>query len=130
VTFRRTKVTFAGFGQDDRRAVDPPSVFLPAGAGPGTHWTEAFHTGDISVSTQNRVLRTEKMAVGGKGFDTLVVESRSTTSGVHPGTRTETLWWAPALALPVRWDVNMDIGGVVAFRSRISVTLVSAIPAR
>jgi hypothetical protein len=40
------------------------------------------------------------------------------------------MWWAPALALPVRWDVNMDIGGVFAFRSRISVTLVSAIPAR
>ena len=130
VTSRRTKVTFAGFGQDERRTVDPPSVFLPAGARPGTQWTEAFHTGDVSVSTQNRVLRTEQVAVDGKGLDTLVVESRSTTSGVHPGTRTEILWWAPALGLPVRWDVNMDIGGVFAFRSRISVALVSAIAAR
>ena len=130
VTSRRTKVTFAGFGQDDRRAVDPPSVFLPAGARPGTHWTEAFHTGDISVSTQNRVLRPERVAVDGKGLDTLVVDSRSTTSGVHPGTRNETLWWAPALRLPVRWDVTMNIGGVFAFHSRISVALSSAIAAR
>jgi hypothetical protein len=127
VTSRRTKVTFAGFGQDDRRTVDPPSVFLPAGAAPGTQWTEVFHTGDISVSTRNRVLRTEHVTVDGKGLDTLVVESRSTTNGVHPGTRTETLWWAPALGLPVRWDVDMDIGGVFAFRSRISVALLSAI---
>ena len=68
--------------------------------------------------------------MGGKGFDTLVVEIQSVTDGPHPGTRDETMWWAPSLALPVRSDVNMDIGGVFAFRSPISVTLVSAIPAR
>ena len=129
VTWRRTKVTFAGFGRDDRRTVDPPSVFLPAGAAPGTRWSEAYRTGDITVRAQNRVLRSERIIVRGKSFDTLVIDSRSATGGAHPGTRIETLWWSPALGLPIRWDVDMDIGGVFAFRARTSVELVSAIAA-
>ncbi len=128
ITWRRTKVTFAGFGSDDRRVIDPPSVFLPAGAAPGAHWSEAYRTGDISVQSDNRILRAEHVPVDGANVDVLVVVSRATTSGRHPGTRTETLWWASTLGLPVRWDVDMDIGGVFAFRARIRLELVSAIP--
>lgn len=130
VTWRRTKVTFAGFGRDDRRAIDPPSVFLPAGAAPGAHWSEAYRTGDISVKTDTRILRGERVTVDGTSIATLVVQSRSTTSGPHPGTRIETLWWAPKIALPLEWDMDMEIGGVFAFRARTRLELVSAIPVR
>lgn len=128
VTWRRTKITFAGFGRDDRRAIDPPSVFLPAGAAPGARWSEAYRTGDISVKGDNRILRAQRVSVDGANVDVLVVASRATTSGPHPGTRTETLWWASTLGLPVRWDVDMDIGGVFAFRARTRLELVSAVP--
>ncbi len=129
VTWRRTKVTFAGFGRDDRRTVEPASLFLPARPSPGTRWTERYRTGDISVRAQNRILRFERLPVDGKTVEVLVIDSRSTTSGAHPGTRLETLWWSPALGLPVRWDVDMDIGGVFAFQARTTVQLVSAVPA-
>ncbi len=128
VTWRRTKVTFAGFGRDDRRTVDPPSLVLPARAAAGTRWNEDYRTGDISVHAQSRVLRMERVRVDAMTVDTLVVESRSTTTGPHPGTRVETLWWAPALGLPVRWDVDMDIGGVFGFQAGISVELVNTVP--
>lgn len=128
VTWRRTKVTFAGFGRDDRRAVTPPSVFLPAGPDVGADWAEEYRTGDISVRAESRILRRERVAVDGARFETLVIESRSTTSGAHPGTRTETLWWSPLLGLPVRWDVDMDIGGVFAFRARSTLVLATTVP--
>jgi hypothetical protein len=128
VTFRRTKVTFAGFGRDDRRTVEPPSLFLPARASPGTRWRETYRTGDLTVRAETRVVRAERMRVGDRHVDVLVVTSHSETDGPHPGTRDETLWWAPSLAVPVQWDVDMDIGGTFAFRARTSVRLVSAVP--
>lgn len=128
VTWRRTKVTFAGFGRDDRRAAEPASVFVPAELVPGHTWTERYRTGDITVASVNRVLRRERLPVGGDPVDTFVIESRSTTTGAHPGTRTELMWWAPSLGLPVRLDVDMDIGGVFAFRARTRVELVGTAP--
>lgn len=130
VTSRRTKVTFAGFGQDDRRNADPPSVFLPAGAVVGTHWSEQSRTGDIDVRGENRVLRAERIAVAGVVVDTLVIESRSTITGTHPGTRTEVQWWAPSLGLAVRDTVTMDIGGVFGFSTDIEADLVDTRPVR
>jgi hypothetical protein len=127
VTFRRTKVTFAGFGRDDRRTVEPPSLFLPANPTPGTRWRESYRTGDINVRADNRILRRERLRVGDREFDVLVMTSSSVTDGPHPGTREETIWWAPALALPVRWDVHMDIGGTFAFKARSTVRLTSAV---
>ena len=128
VTFRRTKITFAGFGRDDRRAVEPPSLFLPARPSPGARWRESYRTGDINVRVDDRILRRERARVGDRELDVLVVTSHSDTDGPHPGTRDETLWWAPSLAIPVRWDVDMDIGGTFAFRARLSVRLVGAVP--
>ena len=128
VTFRRTKVTFAGFGRDDRRAVEPPSLFLPARPSPGEHWRESYRTGDINVRVDNRIVRRERARVGDREIDVLVVTSHSETDGPHPGTRDETLWWAPSLAIPVRWDVDMDIGGTFVFKARSSVRLESAVP--
>lgn len=128
ITWRRTKVTFAGFGRDDRRDAEPPSLFMPADVAPGRSWTDRYRTGDISVVSENRVLRRERVTIDGVGVDTLVVESRSTTTGAHPGTRTELLWWAPSLGIPARLEVDMDIGGVFAFRARSRVDLVSTVP--
>ena len=128
VTFRRTKVTFAGFGRDDRRAVEPPSLLLPAHPSPGTRWRETYRTGDLNVRAGNRVLRNERVRVGDRDIDVVVLSSHSDTDGPHPGTRDETVWWAPSVAIPVRWDVDMDIGGTFAFRARSSVRLTSAVP--
>lgn len=128
VTFRRTKVTFAGFGRDDRRDVQPPSLFLPADPAPGTRWRETYRTGDINVRADNRIVRLERMRVADRQVDVVVMTSSSVTDGPHPGTREETIWWAPALALPVRWDVNMDIGGTFVFKAHSTVRLTSAVP--
>jgi hypothetical protein len=127
-TWRRTEVTFAGFGRDDRRDVEPPSLVLPADPAPGDAWSETYRTGDITVRARTRIERAETVRVGGRPIDTLVLRVESTTDGPHPGTRAETLWWAPAVGLPVRWDVDMDIGGTFAFRATSRIDLVSASP--
>jgi hypothetical protein len=128
ITWRRTKVTFAGFGQDDRRTVEPPSLFVPARLRVGAEWSETFRTGDLIVRARTTVSRSEMVAVGGRQIPAFVILSRSTTEGPHPGTREETYWWAPALRLPVRWDVDMDIGGTFSFRTTSRLRLSSITP--
>jgi hypothetical protein len=130
VTWRRTDVTFGGFGRDDRRSVEPPSLELPKGAAAGTQWRDSYRTGDITVRTQSRVERRDTLQVDGAQVEVLVIDSRSTTSGAHPGTRNEKIWWAPTLGIPVRWDVDMDIGGVFSFRSRTRLELERTTPDR
>lgn len=130
VTSRRTKVTFAGFGRDDRREADPPSVFMPANALVGTRWSENSRTGDVEVRGENRVLRSQRITLGSEVVDTLVVEAKSRITGAHPGTRTEVIWWAPELGIPARSTVRMDIGGVFGFSTDIQTQLLSATPVR
>lgn len=129
ITWRRTKVTFAGFGRDDRRSVEPPSLFVRSDVKVGDRWKETFRTGDLTVRADTRVVRTEAVDVDGRTVPTYVIASSSITEGPHPGTRRETLWWAPSLRLPVRWDVDMDIGGTFTFRTNTSVVLRSVVPA-
>lgn len=128
VTWHRTKVTFAGIGRDDRRDVEPPSLAVPSNPVPGVAWNERYRTGDVTVRVENRIDRAEVVRVGGRPVDTVVIVTRATTDGPHPGTRSETAWWAPALGLPVRWDIDMDIGGTFGFEVTSSVRLQSTRP--
>jgi len=130
VASRRTDVTFAGFGRDDRRSVDPPSLYMPAGPKVGDAWKERYRTGDINVVDDSRVVRAEHLRVGARSVAALVVKTHSVTDGPHPGTRDETLWWAPSLGVPVRSDVHMDIGGVFAFKATSSISLTDTRPRR
>jgi len=130
ITWRRTDITFAGIGRDDRRAVTPPSLYLPAGLRVGRAWTERYRTGDLRVTATSRVVRAERVDVGGRSVPTLVVVTRSETSGPHPGTRTETIWWAPSLGLEVRRSDRLHVGGTFAFRESADLGLEAAEPAR
>ncbi len=130
ITTRRTKVEFAGVGQDDRRAQQPPPLFLPPRPKVGDAWTERYRTGDLNVVNSGRIVREQTVQVAGTPVRTLVVVTHSTTDGPHPGTRDEMMWWAPSLGIPARWDVRMDIGGVFAFRAASSVVLRDTTPRR
>jgi hypothetical protein len=127
-TWRRTKVTFLGFGRDDRRRLAPSRLFMPARPRPGRAWNAAYRAGDLPVTVRSRVLRAEGVRVAGLELRTLVVQVDSVTGGAHPGTRRETLWWAPSLGLAVRQDLRMDVGGTVKLEVRAQLELESTAP--
>ena len=57
------------------------------------------------------------------------VRSDSETGGVHPGDRTDTWWWSPRLAMALRWDIDMHIGGPASLDTRATLTLTGTTPA-
>jgi hypothetical protein len=126
---RRTKVTFLGFGRDDRRALRPPPLWLPARLSAGRTWGGSYTAGELPVTYRNRVLRRDAVEVDGRRWAVWVVRSDSRTGGVHPGERTDTWWWSPRIALPLRWTIDMRIGGPASLETRATLDLVSATPA-
>jgi hypothetical protein len=126
---RRTKVTFLGFGRDDRRVLRPAPLWLPRKLAVGRTWGGSYRAGDLPVTYRSRVLRRDAVEVDGRRWAVWVVRSESTTGGVHPGDRTDTWWWSPRLALPLRWSIDMHIGGPASLDTRATLALAGTVPA-
>jgi hypothetical protein len=127
--WRRTKVTFLGFGRDDRRRLRPPPLHLPRELRVGRRWSGRYTAGELPVSYRSEVLRREPVEVAGRRLPAVVVRTVGDTGGVHPGTRTDTFWWSPQLALPLRWDIEMNIRGTVTLDMEARLVLEDVTPA-
>jgi hypothetical protein len=127
-TWRRTDVTFLGIGRDDRRDLRPPQLRLPRPVTVGRTWSGRYTAGDLPVSYRSEALRREPVQVGADPVPAVVVRTVADTGGPHPGTRTDTIWWSPRLALPVRWTIEMEIRGAVSLDTRADLRLASVTP--
>lgn len=127
---RRTEVTFLGFGRDDRRTLRPPPARLVRPLTVGRRWGSSYTAGTLSVTSRSVVLRSEVVVVDGRRHAARVVRTVGDTRGAHPGRRVDVIWWSPALALPLRWEIDMEIGGPAHLRTRARLELESTIPRR
>lgn len=128
VVSRRTEVTFLGVGRDDRRDLTPAPPRFPRGLRVGATLRVRYAAGALPVTVRSRVLRADTVEVEGRRVPVRVVQTISDTGGTHPGRRTDILWWSPALSLPLRWTIGMDITGVATLRTRADLTLESLTP--
>ncbi len=129
-TWRRTDVTIAGVGRDDRRALRPPPRWMPRSPEVGQRWRDRFMVGSLPVDATSAVRGRGETDVDGRVLDTFEVEIVSRTGGSFPGTRTERIWWSPALALPVRWRIDSDTRGVAFLTTVTDLRLDSHRPVR
>ena len=125
---RRTKVTFLGVGQDDRRTLHPSVLRFPRRLAVGRTWTERYAAGTIPVTSRSTVLRADAVEVEGHRVPAVVVTTVADTGGTHPGRRTDTIWWSPARSLPLRWVIDMRVTGVASLRTDADLTLESLTP--
>lgn len=125
---RRTDVTLVGIGRDDRRDLDPPPRRVPLEPTVGLSWTDTYEAGSLPVEATSRIVRREELSVAGEPVPTLVLQVESTTGGAHPGTRSETVWWSPELAIPIRWRLEMDVEGVAELTTRTTLALTDLSP--
>lgn len=125
---RRTKVTFVGIGRDDRRVLTPAPLSLPPALTPGRSWSGRYSAGGLPVSFRSEVVRAEAVDVAGDPLPAMVIRTVADTGGPHPGRRTDTIWWSPALHLPLRWDIDMEIRGVFTLTTRARLTLAGTTP--
>jgi hypothetical protein len=129
-TWRRTKITFLGIGEDDRDAVEPPAFDHPSTFAVGRSWKGAYTLGDLRVSYTGRITGRETAQLDGKPVEVFVIRTDSTFRGSTPGTRTDVLRWSPDLSLPVAWSITQKTGGDADFAIDADLTLISGVPQR
>ena len=125
---RRTKVTFIGVGRDDRRTMRPPPLRMPRPLRVGATWTDRYVAGTLPITARATVLRKDAVEVDGVRRPVMVIRSVTDTGGTHPGRRTDTMWWSPGLALPLRWTIDMEIRGIARLRTRSELVMASVEP--
>ncbi len=126
---RRSKVTFLGVGRDDRRVLRPAPLRMPRQLPVGAAWSARYAAAQLPMTARSTVLRADVVEVGGRRLPVRVIRTVVDTGGIHHGRRIDTLWWSPALALPLRWSIDMRISGVVSLRTRADLTIESTTPA-
>jgi hypothetical protein len=125
---RRTKVTFLGFGRDDRRDLRPPPLRMTARLAAGRTWSGSYVAGSLPVEFRSEVQRADAVELDGRRYRVWVIRTVADTGGVHPGRRIDVIWWSPRLALPLRWSIDMEIGGPATLETHSELTLESAVP--
>lgn len=126
--WRRTKVTFAGIGEDDRNDVTPPSLDHPSDLKVGRTWGGRYASGPMTVDFSARVVGKETVDVGGTRVPAFVVRMQSEFEGPTSGSRTDVFSWAPSLSLPVRWSIEQTTTGDAEFEMDAQLELESAVP--
>lgn len=125
---RVTTVRVAGIGRDDRQVLVPPPLTIPRVLRVGMTWAERYSLDEVKVEAAVRVLRREPVRVGDSDVPAFVIRTTADITGPFPGTRVDEVWWSPALSMPVRWKLDMDISGIASLRTTADITMTAPPP--
>jgi hypothetical protein len=126
--WRRTKVSFAGIGEDTQADQTPPPVDHPHRLRVGASWGGSYSSGDVPITFRSRVIGARSVSLDGRQVQAMVIRTDARTGGAQPGIRRDEIWWAPALSLPVRWSIVQDYEGSAPFEMEAQLELQSARP--
>lgn len=127
---RRTIVKVAGIGREDFVDLKPPPLSHPTRIRVGDTWNERYHLDEVVVDARVQVTGREEVSVGGRARSAFIIRTKALITGPFPGWRTDVMWWSPVLAMPVRWKIDMDVGGAASLATHADMLLTSADPAR
>jgi len=85
-----------------------PELVGKAGAGPGFHTEFTMTSSGSSAHVSIDVVREERVTVGGRSVDTLLVRTDTTFSGDLSGESTSDTWYTLDRLLPVKERVVID----------------------
>jgi hypothetical protein len=123
-------LSFLGLGQETTDAATPRPLVLPADLSPGATWSASYDLRKVPVEFSSRVLRRERVDVGGQAVDTVVIRTDTRLGGALAGTTQETTWYAPSLGVDARRQVSRRIDGSFRYELDLDARLARAIPER
>jgi hypothetical protein len=125
-----TRIGIAGVARDETFDATPPPLDLPADLAPGRHFAARFHLGRLDVASDARVLRRERLTIGGEPVECLVIERRTTTTGAVSGSERALRWYAPSLGVDARIELERRLEGPFSYALRLRAELRDTQPAR
>lgn len=119
-------VTCQGIRQSSDTTYSPPPLRVRLPLAVGTRWTSTGGDADRTEHSTISVVRTETLSVQGTKVLTYVLETATDFSGSETGSRSQTWWYAPSWAMPVKWSERIDGSrSGAAYREDVTVTVTS-----
>jgi hypothetical protein len=119
-------VTCQGVRQSSDTDFAPPQLRVRLPLAVGAVWTNKGGDDDRTEQSSSRVARTETLTVAGQQLLTYVIETTTSFTGGENGSRTQTWWWSPTWAIPVKWSEHIDgHRSGAAYSEDVTVTVTS-----
>lgn len=101
-------VTCQGVRQSSDTDYTPPQTRVQLPLAVGKSWKNVGGDSDRTETSTSKVTRTETLTVQGRSVTTWVIETSTTFTGSESGSRTQTWWYAPTWAMPLKWYEHID----------------------
>jgi hypothetical protein len=123
------EVSCAGAAQSTNLPYSPPQEKVRLPLRVGATWSGEGGDAERTERYSARVLRKETLTVDGRNLDVYVIETTIEMSGDEHGSRLQRWWYAPAVAMPVRWFEEFNAArGPATYEASLTVTLVDLDP--
>lgn len=127
--FEFAQVSCAGKGRPTEVDFKPPQEKIRLPLRVGASWSGRGGDAQRTEAYTSKVLRTETLAINGRDVSTFVIETSVQMTGSEHGSRLQRWWYAPSLALPVRWHEEYDAAqGPASYQASVTVTFIDLDP--
>jgi hypothetical protein len=128
LTFESATVTCSGVRQGSDTSYSPVQRCVIAPLQVGATWSGTGGDADRTEKFTSAVTGTDTVEIAGHRVPVFVIDTRTTFTGSESGERTRRWFYAPSLAMPVKWTDTTSGGRSGAkYSSEITVT-VSELP--
>ncbi|WP_156870255.1 hypothetical protein [Sporichthya polymorpha] len=128
LTFESATVTCSGVRQGSDISFSPAQRCVPAVLRVGETWSGTGGDADRTEKYTSTVTGVDTLTISGIRVPVFVLDTRTTFTGSESGERTRRWWYAPSLAMPVKWaDTTSGGRSGAKYSNEITVT-VSSLP--
>ncbi|MCW2601531.1 MAG: hypothetical protein JWM02_3360 [Frankiales bacterium] len=106
--YEAATVTCQGVRQSSETSFAPPQLRAQLPLSVGSAWTNKGGDAQRQESASSKVTRTEILPVGHEKVLTYVIETTTSFTGSESGSRTQTWWYSPAWAMPLKWTESIS----------------------
>ncbi|MCU1622928.1 MAG: hypothetical protein JWL79_1773, partial [Frankiales bacterium] len=96
-------VTCQGVRQSSETSYSPSQLRVKLPLAVGSSWSNKGGDADRTETSSSKVTGRQTLTVAGHATPTWVIETTTKISGSESGDRSQTWWYAPGWAMPVKW---------------------------
>ncbi|MCU1595891.1 MAG: hypothetical protein JWO12_3283 [Frankiales bacterium] len=119
-------VTCQGVRQSSETSYSPAQLRAKLPLSVGSSWSNKGGDAQRTETSTSKVTGRQTLVVAGSPTPTYVISTTTTISGQESGDRTQTWWYAPSWALPVKWTetIHGQRSGA-SYSESVTVTVLS-----
>jgi hypothetical protein len=108
LSYEEATVTCGGVKQSSTVNYSPTQTRVQLPLQVGATWSSDGGDSGRTERASAKVVGTANLSIGGRTYKTYVIDTHVDMTGSESGTRDQRWWYAPALAIPVKWHESLS----------------------